>query len=345
MTVHRTSTAINLALMCLACACARSSDTLSGVTKSLEAARKSWGAAKANLDVVTTRGASFPGPDPLPPVEKSRITWIAKGNQLRCIYDRKDIGERAGKQIVESVKVVNVYDGQRDSELSTTASSSPYVHIGKDRPTTFNPLETGYTFAGMWFADIVKSSTFRLDGAAEDPKFGHLAILAGKDPRGEMTLKLFVSAKYPGLVVRCEATNDRPALIVNRLTEATHAGGTWIPVSGSQIESVRQKDGRWGRWWTREYTVSNLSVQAVPDSVFVLPKLKPGTNIMNQIDGHIYEVGPAGEWMEAGSIGHHSASQPKPVRWSGWLFMASVVTLIVISALRIVNWRRRLAGS
>jgi len=279
----------------------------------------------------------------MPTENTGTYKWAAKGSKLYLSFDRQILTKK-GTDVISSQKpTVEVYNGQNHTVLTEPPASEAekqMVDIQKNRPNSVNPLEFGYTLLGNWYNDLLEKNALRLVGNKQTTTHGKVYILEGNLSRGGKVV-CWVAPSRNYLVIRAEMLSkdgsDRNTYEAQNIEQIN---GWWFPKIGVHTWSMLD-GGKYRRIQETRHHIKNITVGTVDDGLFQIPQLQPGAQIQDHVEGKFFLVGANGERIFQGIIGDKSgAPEQKPVKSSGWLFMVSFITLLLIGVGLFVKWRR-----
>ncbi len=209
-------------------------------------------------------------------------------------------------------------------------------------------LNIGYQVFGQWVGDILRSGHYRLHGTEHHPNFGTLYRFSMEKKRGilsrvtgqngvEKQIRFWLAPKYGFLAVRSDTETKSPAghqRLVYRMARAERRGSVWFPVAGSK-EWYSIKGNKETLLSKYQLTVNRFELNKVPDSLF-RPQLQAGYHINESETQRFWKVGANGEWIRLQPPARKNPSA-MPI---GWLFIASLSSLLVLAVGAFLRWRR-----
>jgi len=240
------------------------------------------------------------------------------------------------------ILVASQYTGQKNEIVQGTLFAHPM--------TSVPILSIGYKVFGQWVCDILRDTECRLDGTEHHPDFGTLYRFSVEKKSGLLSrisnhgdtaeqVRFWLAPKYGFLAVRSESEVKSAARAVHqrlvlRMVRAERRGSIWFPVEGlrewysiaGSKEALLSQD---------RLIVNRFELNNVPDSLF-RPNLKTGYYIRDNATSKQWKIGPNGE-----RIYIQGRRQPISVLPGGWLFVASMTSLLALAMGAFLRWRRR----
>lgn len=198
------------------------------------------------------------------------------------------------------------------------------------------PLNFGYMVDGSWICDTLQSGSFALDGTEYDPAVGTLYRVSGKHEDDHITLWFarslgFIATKYEiralnGMIYTFEATGFKN-------------------VQGLQFASRGLRSASYkGRPAESVYTLTNIAVKPVvlKDSAFDVT-LPAGATLSesNDAGNSVYLINALGEKVLDRRF--KNVNDGGKAKLLGWLFLSSLIALIMTGVAALVKRRRSVA--
>jgi len=228
-------------------------------------------------------------------------------------------------QISDNGKNYRVYSHSQGTETKSQINAS------NGGFTTFSPLNFGLMIGDTWVSDVVNRNNYTLSKTDNDAKFGEVYILTGE--YDNQVYSLSIAPKYGYLCVRAVYGDTRSEeRFTYETTEAKQFGKFWLPMSG-HMRFGEGKIDEGAAIVEHTVLVSKYKFDPVDDAVFK-PNFRSGSLLREGKES--YRLGEDGNRIPL------NLKQPeKPhVDPFGWLFMASVTTLLVLTVLAYVRWKR-----
>lgn len=195
----------------------------------------------------------------------------------------------------------------------------------------------GFYIANMKLTprDAVNKYGFQIVAEKNHEKFGKITVFSGKHPfTSGYKLNFSVAPEYGYRVVHSEIQlpNGKPGFI-GEMKSLEKVQGYWLPTvyeeliyNGVSNEPVLKK----------RYTFYNHTVNDVSDKLLNV-ELSAGDYVWDESSKATYKVGAGGELIFEDVTGRN---RPQYM-WPGWLFTASVTTLLVLTVFAYVRWKRK----
>ena len=299
--------------------------------------KKQIQSAQADIDVSTEDSARNSRSGTSTPLYHEQAFWAFKGIQS---YARTAYPGIEGATLDHKGKRVNetIYDGEKERASDRYASShnnvitDAVIRRWKRRVLT-NPLVYGYwTVKGEWLADVMKQGKYTVKPAVADSVYGALIEVDSEDRNHE--INRFWFARDKGLIaVRTQWENT-----INHLKHTyepvtlEERDGLFLPLVGRL--DVTDANGQLMTRTTE--TISNLVLNAVPDSQFLL-KLKGPGSLWDETTRIKYLIARDGTLVKQRYIPMKSPGGGFPVRW---IFIVASTVLIITLVIAGARWRR-----
>ncbi len=232
---------------------------------------------------------------------------------------------------------IDILDGAKRTSVFTAANNQvkkSQVSVGYNTPFGFTPLRIGLMFGNMWMDEHLSKSGLQYVGPENDPDFGLVHHVMSRENNTEF--HHFLSPKYDWLNIRTEygdvRSNNRFFFKVNKVER--HANH-WLPVSSVMKYGDKNTNGIPAKYQV-DMTDVAYNFEPVDDSHFKV-ELSRGTLIGKE--QKIYRVGPDNTQQ---LVVDKSDNKPQNHAdlW-GWLYMASVTTLLVLTVGAYLKWKRK----
>lgn len=281
-----------------------------------------------------------------PPEDKTdTIHWAFKGEKTYREFEEspEDKQSNTANKLI-SQTTTNIFDGKDGYTMlgsKYTGRSKKIVqgNIEHWASTDFSPLDIGYRADTHWLAETLRSGKFHYVDASEDPAFGTLLHFLGEEHSGEQ-YSIWVAPQFGYLAVRVRddiAMRGLKRAQVFETKQIVHKGDVWFPMQGS-MRYLDTKDGGEMLVAEQTLTVTDLKLNEVPDSRFV-PDIPVGA-AMKDGETNLYWIVEANGGRRYVDIS--GAGKGKATNYStGWLFMASVTSMLVLTVLAYVRWKRK----
>lgn len=291
-----------------------------------------------------------------PPKETTRhVRWGFKGEKrFRQYIDASDPISPNALHNTISRTCTRIFDGKRAYLIYSTQYTgqvSPYVQADVDsvRANEVTPLFFGYQYINTWLVDVLRKGHYRIDGTVNDARFGLLyrisetktpgtfSRLIGSAP-GLQATRFWLAPKYGFLAVRSENEVDSSQghqLLVFQLKSLVKQDSIWFPTQGV-MDAYSVEDGKNILLTETEVTVTKFKINNVSDDLFD-PHLGPGSFVKDGETNQYWKVGPHGERQYI-DLGNKSVLGVQPF---GWLFIASITSLLLLGIGALLRWRNR----
>jgi|GEM_PF-4516048 len=221
-------------------------------------------------------------------------------------------------------------DKQRDVSLSVDRSSISELQ----RVLFCYPIENSY-FSDKKIFQLMDGSSFKYKGESNSLSFGKLVDFSYSHKQGNFTTVMILSfaLKYGYTLVKLETNNSKNQLFYevlrlgqqnNIYTPIEYEKG-WNAIEQGKAIPVKKE----------RYKFDEITFDNVEDTLFNA-NLKLGDNVLEIPSNSRWTEGENGERIYRKG----SAAQQNMMSW-GWLFMASVTTLLVMTVLAYVRWKSK----
>jgi hypothetical protein len=269
------------------------------------------------------------------------MTWAFKGEKKFQHYTAKlDATKQKPPQKIKYVRTTQIFDGKKQYELITSGQTGIEGNRVQgdispiDRVDIF-PLRFGPQVEDTWLVNTLSNPRFKLVGTTSDARSGTLYQFAGDWDAGIRT-RFWLASKYGFLATRIEEEIDNKGqkrFLTHEMESATQRGSIWFPSAGT-MQFFEVKDGKKILLMEKRFTMTRLELNNVPDSLFD-PKLRPGYYMKDAATNEFWKIGTNGEKVFI-DISNPNHNDKMPI---GWLFMASLTSLLFLSMGAL--WRRR----
>lgn len=184
---------------------------------------------------------------------------------------------------------------------------------------------------GRSIGEVIKQHIFEYADTAQDSEYGQLVHF--KRSQDGYQYGFWLSVKHDYMLVR--ATAIYPLAREDYQVKAVkQIEGVWVPmeVVNSNFET---RDGIETLADTRTHLIKKMKFNAVNNAQFV-SGLKAGDSVKDAATNQLWQIGQNGERMYEDITGKEPVSMIP-----GWLYMASVATLLVLTVLAYVRWKRK----
>lgn len=254
------------------------------------------------------------------------------------VYDGKHNHMVTNMQVV-SGKIVPEGDDQTRDTMTNRA----------ERPLP-NPLDFGYRDETYWIGDVLSIGQFKVDGTEQDAQFGPLIRVEGQyyDQQEKLNQQVsFWFAQNFGFLSVRTVVGDAQTKTIYQVDQLKNVHGLWFAVAAHRdmaytgpTFSLHSDANQFAHY---SLLVSNVQVNMVPDSLFNV-KLTPGGQLYDE-DGYVvYKIGPSGERIVNHAFDAVLRGDPY-ARTKGWLFVASLTSILLLGLGAFVKWRRRNASA
>ena len=279
-----------------------------------------------------------------PPQDKTdTVHWAFKDEKTFRMFE-ETFGDNQGKVAhnLLSRTNTNIFDGKDgysmlDSNYTNTDKKIVQGDIEHRSRNYFSPLDLGYKADTHWLAEKLKSERFHFVDASEDPAFGTLLHFVSEEQSNKV-YSLWIAPQFGYLAVRVRQDmtpgNVHQALVYET-KQIVHKGEVWFPMQGT-MQFVDTKEGIETLLTEQTLSVTDLKLNEVPDSRFV-PDIPVGAGMKDGATNLYWHVGANGERIYVDITGKGNATN----YWTGWLFMASITSLLVLTVLAYVRWKRK----
>ena len=322
-------------------------DRLDEVIRGAEASRSKLHSAELTMTCHVTETEAFVRQYDLkrtPEDKTDTIHWAFKDEKTFREFEESPADKQGGGATYKllSRTTTNIFDGKDGYTMlgSTYSSHDKKIVQGNIEhwaANYFSPLDLGYKADTHWLAEELKSGMFRYVDASEDPAFGTLLHFTGEEHSGNQ-YSVWVAPQFGYLAVRVRddiAMHGVKRALVCETKQIVHKGEVWFPVQGL-TRVLDTKDGSETLISEEMLTVTALKLNEVPDSLFV-PDIPVGAAMKDGATNLYWRVGANGERIYVDITGKGNATN----YLTGWLFMASITSLLVLTVLAYVRWKRK----
>lgn len=241
-----------------------------------------------------------------------RVFWAVNGGDSRVTY-LSDAGN-------PHTTFLTTGDQSASYDVNPGEPATVNVTYTKAKTNPVNALMYGLQVGGRWYADLVADGTLKPVEVATSADFTEVEGTLETGWRCHLWLK--PSAGY--LAVR--AVTEDPGSSAKQETTVDQwkrIGSAFFPTHGEMV--THDEVGGQPRLIKVEMGVSDLRIGNVPESVFELPKLVPGSTVKNDREMKMWEIGPNGEKIFRGNV--HPVENSSPVAtMTGWAFLLAVAS-------------------
>jgi hypothetical protein len=281
-------------------------------------------------------------------------TWAYKGEKKYSQYEEMfDPKDQTALHKITSRTTTELFDGnQHYYMLSSTYTgvSQPRVEADGDHQNdnTFDPLCFGYQIENKWVVDALKKEDYHLDGIEKDARYGTIYRLLKARKPGPLSHfiggnqetqynRIWLAPQWGFLAVRSEIENDSPklhGLVVYQTNKAEKRGNIWFPTSGT-MDFYAIEGGRKVLLIENKLDVTKFVLNHVSDSVFN-PHLGPGAYVKNGETNEYWQIGANGQrkYIDIG------ANKETANIFLNWLFVLSIILLLMLGMGALLRWRR-----
>lgn len=203
-------------------------------------------------------------------------------------------------------------------------------------------IERMYNVGTKNVADVIRNKLYTSIATSDSPKFGPLVSIdldakQVSSTKSDDTIHLELAPAFGYAIVRQRYTS-KDGYGEQQITKFTKLRGILLPVEAENKQYTSDKvyspDEQMMPFRFETWHFSNTNLNHVPDSLFAI-KMKPGDILEN--DTSRYRIGANGERvLEWGDNGTRSRKM-----LFGWLFMASLATLLLLGIGFLVRYQRR----
>ena len=277
--------------------------------------------------------------------------------QRNAIGDRRTV-------TVESSPFFSAFDGTREYSSSkidakTFSFDSVMVTHGRDThsrtdyPNSYRNINVISGHSSTWLkttllyaplgeqieneksvAELFQSGQYKFVKTVQDEKYGPLAVYSRQGDYNR-TFNLFFSPHYSNTIVKAESMNAhfRETYDVESLEQV---GNLYLPKVATDEFVLYKPNGTSSVFTHKIRTVDAISFEAPNPALFDMG-LKPRDIVKDNMTGEVWTVGPHGEKIH--NMEKSSASQS--TMYFGWLYMASVTTMLILTVGAYVRWKRK----
>lgn len=268
--------------------------------------------------------------------QKWDTTYAAKG--AKYLEKQKWEGENSPPPVLYNggASYLVTYD---TSAVTGTQIKTAETKVKKRESPAPHVLSFGYQWNEQWIGDLLKNNDFQLTGTENDPQFGTLYRVAGVARKGQpypYSLTFWFAPQYGFLAVRTEAqpSDGQGMKLIYRTTDLVKQGDLWFAKSGVREAYIMGTNDVGVRY---TMNVSEIQINTVSDGVFN-PTLAAGGKLYDQDANIVYRIGPQGEKVVDRRFANNNQNQRMLF---GWLFMASLATLVLLGAGFLLRRRRQ----
>ncbi len=286
---------------------------------------------------------------PPPPIHSINITAFKGEKSYSETLSSSSTPPKMLKDPLYQVTLRNIYDGKQSYFTEQPKSGTENL-----RPALWTPMAGRSTMQGaidrMYYiglqniSDIIRSHSYTSITNSSSPEFGPLVGIdldtkrvTPSDPDPDTKLHIDLAPAY-GYAIVHQRYDGNDGYAEQGITKFSKVNGVFLPIAAENRQYTSNKvysaDGRMipFRFETTHFTHTNLN--HVPDSLFVV-KMKTGDIVQDNTSR--YRVGANGErileWGDA-------STRPRKMLF-GWLFMASLATLLLLGIGFLVRYQRR----
>ena len=281
----------------------------------------------------------------LPPLRCDYTVYQYKDNMDKFVLSKSEWAFKGDKRYWKSVDAKNntfsyYFNGKRKtsvySHLGTEGDEkNQIVESSTTSITGPTPLEYGYLTNTDWIKDVVNSPTkiIEVNGSQNDDRYGTIVPVNVWDKNENVNLKLYLVPLKGWLCVKLEVSDSSKKFkIINETLVVKKFGGLWLPTlcrRGSvenMNDTLKESDGIWLK-------VEKYKFDDIGDDLFTFTP-KPGNLLKRNND--IFKISPMGTEL----LVPRPTSSNRGYNPIGWLYMASVTTLLVLTVGAYVKWKR-----
>jgi len=292
---------------------------------------------KTGISLMSARGK-------LPPDRTSEF-FVAKRGDSRVYAEsrpqsgKRDFSHPASSSIIfDKIRAAGkcvLAEGNKSYEVTTERTtqlkrnmSGIYIPVANDGLRVYHLNKTPY--------EAISKFGFRLVSEQSDGKYGKLLVFEGNSQNGRDTVRFHIAPQFGYRVVYSERLLKNNVLSdAYRITSLINVNEYWLPAEIQHNYYVQPIDNTTPDK-TIVYQMANHTVNDVPDAILKL-ELKPGDYEWNEKDNSIYKLGANGERIFQDDTKANSPRAMLP----GWLYMASVTSLLVLTILAYVRWKSK----
>ncbi|GEM_PF-6805372 len=320
------------------------------VLKGIEAREKAWEEFAVRGELITVMDAAFfqktgkPTPQSKP---KMFFVYGHKGkNEVFAVRPATSPQETLTAKTILDMATFgdkSYYDGQTTHlEYSNPTGSNFVASRGRMIPEPTYIMGLSLPGTGKTLREALTSATFREE--TKDPDWGTLlAYDIEKEIRdklamnlGVSTMQVWVAPERDYLPARIQLDVSNPLRRMEfRISRVSRVDNRWVPQEFILIDSL--SDGT--RLAAGKTTTSRITAHQVgnipADTVRV--QMAPGSRLTDSATTASWRVGSNGEKMYIDK----QNPQAQRTMFSGWIYIASVTTLLVLTVLGYVRWKSK----
>jgi|GEM_PF-3577794 len=273
-------------------------------------------------------------------VKDSSTTWylvaLKKNKELYASINKSNMSKSESIDKIKHQDFLNnnrfIFDGKETYAYVENQNGSTQINIQPNKMIQNSlTLYRDVPFEGFSLHDAIKSEKYKYVGSDADPQFGKLDKYRGESTSG--TIDFWLASEKDFLVVKGEMRSPK-SLLKFRVDEIANISGQWLPVKYAQ-ESYQIKEQKPLLERTRQMALTEMSINDVGDEFFNI-KMQPGYHVKYSPTNEYWRVGQNGEKINIDL----SANKKSTMSW-GWLYMASVTSLLVLTVLGYVRWKSK----
>jgi hypothetical protein len=201
----------------------------------------------------------------------------------------------------------------------------------KESQVTDGIFEYSQKIQGYWLDELLSNRNFHIQGEENDEKFGRIVnLLVDKNDKSN-SVKIAVSLKYHGMIVHSEEIPDvKAGFLHKKVEDVLKIDQLFLPKSAKVMSYIS------GKLLLTKVGIVDSCSRSVNDTVFS-PELKQG-DIVKDISNTYYRIGPNGERIYSGI---YNVPGAKKNMLTGWLFVLSMVTIIIMSLFGFIKWQKK----
>ena len=183
-------------------------------------------------------------------------------------------------------------------------------------------------------AQLLQSGDYKYVHTVQDDKYGPVAVYS-RQADHDRTYTLSFSLRYSYTIVRSEIRNTRFRRTYD-VEDVQQIGNLYFPKVVSVEHVLLEPNGTSSVFTTEVTSLDTVSFEAPDASLFDM-HLKPKDIVKDNMTGEIWTVGPHGEKihnMEKSTVSQNTM-------YFGWLYMASITTLLVLTVGAYIRWKRK----
>ena len=256
------------------------------------------------MDIINSSETEIPYPD-----KKTVLSMLVNGNAISF---------RNG--------ISSTISGEKTSKLITETTSQQYNNF----------TAIGFNVGRYRTEDMISKFGFKYINRKTLPFFGEVLVFSGIEPITHSQGTFYLAPAFDYMTIHTEFVSSKPAnKSISNVTKASKVNGFWLPEK-METNLFSSSTGSNNLDTTRTYQIHHYSVNNVSDDMLSIHE-EPGDHKQIGITGAMYEIGKNGEMIYLDASGKNNAK----FMWPGWLYMASVTSLIVLTVGAYVNWKRK----